>query len=43
MICDIYAMAELRQIVVSDPFDCSGHPSQLKLVELTDRLEALVA
>jgi hypothetical protein len=35
-------MAELRQIVVSDPFDRSEHPRQLKLVELTAWLEALV-
>jgi hypothetical protein len=36
-------MAELRQIVVSDPFDRSEYPRQLKLVELTDWLEVLVA
>jgi hypothetical protein len=36
-------MAELHQIVVSDPFDCSEHPRKLKLVDLTDWLEALVA
>ena len=40
---DVYTMAELRQIVVSDPFDRSEQPRQLKLVELTDWLEALVA
>jgi len=40
---DIYTVAELRQIVVSDPFDRSEQPRQLKLVELTDWLEALVA
>jgi hypothetical protein len=43
MFSDVYTMAELRQIVVSDPFDRSEHPRQLKLVELTDWLEALVA
>ena len=43
MFSDVYTMAELRQIMVSDPFDCSEHPRQLKLVELTDWLEALVA
>jgi hypothetical protein len=42
MFSDIYTMAELRQIVVSDPFDRSEQPRQLKLVELTDWLEALV-
>ena len=40
---DVYTMAELRQMRVSDPFDRSEHPRQLKLVELTDWIEALVA
>ena len=40
---DVYTMAELRQLIVSDPFDRSEHPRQLKLMELTDWLEALVA
>jgi hypothetical protein len=39
----VYTQAELRQIVVSDPFDRSEQPRQLKLVELADWLEALVA
>ena len=39
----VYTQAELRQIVVSDPFDRSEHPRQLRLVELADWLEALVA
>ena len=43
MFRDLYTMAELRQIVVSDPFDRSEQPRQLKLVELTDWLEVLVA
>jgi hypothetical protein len=43
MFSDVYTLAELRQIIVSDPFDRSEHPRQLKLVELTDWLEALVA
>jgi len=38
----VYTQAELRQVVVSDPFDRSEHPRQLKLVELADWLEALV-
>jgi hypothetical protein len=42
MFSDVYTMAELRQIVVSNSFDRSEHPRQLKLLELTDRLEALV-
>jgi hypothetical protein len=43
MFSHVYTMTELRQIVVSDPFDRSELPRQLKLVELTDWLEALVA
>lgn len=42
MFSDVYTLSELRQIVVSDPFDRSDHPRQLKLVELTDWLEALI-
>ena len=40
---DRYTAAELRQVVVSDPFDRSAHPRQLKLVELSDWLEALLS
>ncbi len=43
MFSDVYTSTELRQIVVSNPFDRSDHPCQLKLVELTDWLEAIVA
>lgn len=43
MFSHLYTQAELRQIRVSDPFDHSEQPRQLKLVELTDWLEALVA
>lgn len=43
MFSHIYTMAELRQIVVSDPFDRSEQPRQLKLVDLAAWLEALVA
>lgn len=39
----VYTVTELRQITVSDPFDRSASPRQLKLVELTDWLEALVS
>lgn len=39
----VYTQAELHQIIVSDPFDRSEQPRQLKLVELADWLEALVA
>lgn len=38
-----YTSSELRQIVVSDPFDRSEQPRQLKLVDLAAWLEALVA
>ena len=43
MFSDVYTMSELRQMVVSDPFDRSRQPRQLKLVDLTDWLEALIA
>ncbi len=43
MYSDVYTQAELRQIVVSDPFDRGEHPRQLKLVELAAWLEALVS
>jgi hypothetical protein len=43
MYSHVYTLAELRQMVVSDPFDRSETPRQLKLTELTEWLEALVA
>ena len=43
MFSDVYTASELRQIMVSYPFDRSEQPRQLKLVELTDWLESLVA
>jgi hypothetical protein len=33
----------LRQLVVSDPFDRSDSPRQLKITELAEWLEALVS
>jgi hypothetical protein len=38
-----YSVVELHQVVVSDPFDCSETPRQIKLMELTDWLEAVVS
>jgi hypothetical protein len=35
--------AELRQIVVSDPFDRSNIPRKIKITDLADWLEALVS
>jgi hypothetical protein len=43
MYSHVYTSTELRQVVVSNPFDRSESPRQVKLVELTDWLEALVA
>lgn len=43
MYSHISTLAELRQVVVSDPFDRSEIPRQLKLTELTEWLEAIVA
>ena len=42
MYSHVYTAAELRQIMVSDPFDRSEHPRRIKLIELTEWLEALV-
>lgn len=42
MFSHVYTATELRQVVVSDPFDRSDNPRCLKLVELADWLEALV-
>ena len=43
MYSHVYTSTELRQIVISDPFDRSETPRQLKLTELAEWLEALVA
>jgi hypothetical protein len=39
----VYTLADLRQMVVCDPFDRSEQPRQLKLLDLADWLEALVS
>lgn len=38
-----YTLTELREIMVSDPFDRGETPRQMKLVDFTDWLEALVS
>ncbi|MBO0780207.1 MAG: hypothetical protein J2P37_15390 [Ktedonobacteraceae bacterium] len=43
MFSEVYTWAPLCQLVVNDPFDRSASPRQVKLVELTDWLEALLA
>jgi hypothetical protein len=43
MYSSIQTLAEIHQIVVSDPFDRSDSPRHIKLVDLTDWLEAVVA
>ncbi len=43
MYSHMYTPAELHRVVVSNPFDRSESPRQLKLLDLTDWLEALVA
>ena len=43
MYSHVYTLTELRQVVVSDPFDHSETPRQIKLMELTDWLEAVVS
>jgi hypothetical protein len=42
MYSHVYTLAQLRQTVVSDPFDRSETPRQLPLTDLTDWLEALL-
>ncbi len=37
-----YTLEELRQIIVSDPFDQAQPPRSLKLIELAEWLEAIV-
>ena len=39
----VYTAAELRQIMVSDPFDQAEPPRRLKLVEFAAWLEAILA
>ena len=43
MYSHVYTASELRQIVISNPFDRSESPRQLKLIELTEWLETLIA
>lgn len=43
MYSHVYTAAQLRQVIVSNPFDRSESPRQVKLIELTEWLEALVA
>jgi hypothetical protein len=38
-----YTSEELRQIIVSDPFDRAEPPRSLKLIELAEWLEAILA
>ncbi len=39
----LYSPEELRQIIVSDPFDRAEPPRRLKLVDLAAWLEAILA
>jgi hypothetical protein len=43
MYSNVYTLVELRQVVVCDPFDRSQTPRQMKLMDLTDWLEAVVS
>jgi hypothetical protein len=43
MFSHAYTQAEIRQMVISNPFDHSIPPRQVKLVDFTDWLEALVS
>jgi hypothetical protein len=43
MYSNVYTLTELHQIMISDPFDRSETPRQIKLMDLTDWLEAVVS
>jgi hypothetical protein len=43
MFSHLYSMTELRQMLISDPFDRSEKPRQMTVVELANWLEALLA
>jgi hypothetical protein len=43
MYSHVYTQAELQQILISDPFDRSETPRPIKLLDLTEWLEAVVA
>ena len=43
MYAGVYTHVELRQIVLSDPFDRSEAPRRIRLVDLAAWLEALVS
>jgi hypothetical protein len=43
MYSHVATLSQLRQTIISDPFDRSETPRQLPLTDLTDWLEALIA
>lgn len=43
MYSNVYTQAELAQMMISDPFDRSETPRSIKLMDLTDWLEAVVS
>jgi hypothetical protein len=43
MFSSVYTQTELRQIVLSDPFDGSATPRRIRLLDLAAWLEALVS
>jgi len=43
MYSHVHTATELRQIVISDPFDYSEDPRRMKLTDLADWLEAVVS
>jgi hypothetical protein len=43
MFSHAYTLAEIRQLIISDPFDRSETPRQIKLMDFTDWLETLVS
>jgi len=43
MYSHVYTSLQLREIIISDPFDQSETPRQIKLTDFTDWLEAVVS
>ena len=43
MYSNVYTLEDLRQIMVSDPFDRTETPRRINLTDLTDWLEAVVS
>lgn len=43
MYSHVYTSLQLREIIISDPFDRTEQPRQIKLLDFTDWLEAVLS